>query len=455
MESLDPSEQLYTFTLDANTAWYRVVSVAEEGEGGATQPRQAFRITPDVYRIDDASVPGIGFPTTLYGAVRYPTDLGGGPHPLVVMLHGNHGNCRDSPNDENDFCITTNTHDCPGSAVPPRTPRATSTCSRPSLRRASSRSASAATRSTAGTTTSSSGRSSSRSTCAAGTRGTTGHRTVWRHVRRRARPVARRIEGHSRGGDAIAHVHEVLQQNPIPGLTLRSLFAVAPTDYHQAVIPDSEYATLLPSCGGDVANHHGQWHYDRSIDLDDGAHRAQLVYIGGNHNFFNTEWRISEWAFFGNDPNCEPPPEPLKQEQTALLEGVLGSWFWTGLMHEDDPEPFIRADAPSPTAFNLWANADLEMRWSYSAPDRVLIDDFTDINAPATNALGGTNAFESWFLFEECYSNNCDPFFLHMRNVLRLLWEQGNVPLATFALEGYDASAYDMLSFRVVSRRSP
>ena len=116
--SLDPGEQLYTFTLDADTAWYRVVSVAEEGDGGATQPRQAFRITPDVYRIDNASVPGINFLTTLYGAVRYPTDLGGGPHPLVVMLHGNHGNCRSSPNDENDFCITTNTHDCPGGNVP-------------------------------------------------------------------------------------------------------------------------------------------------------------------------------------------------------------------------------------------------------------------------------------------------------------------------------------------------
>jgi hypothetical protein len=263
------------------------------------------------------------------------------------------------------------------------------------------------------------------------------------------------LMGHSRGGDAVAHVHEVLAQDPIAGLTVRSLFGVAPTDYHQAVVPEADLAVLLPSCDGDVAPLSGRNHYDRAIAFDDGARRAQVFYIGGNHNFFNTEWKVSEWELFGfNDPYCTPDELALKREQSAMLEGVLGSWFWTTLGSEDEPEPFVRADAPSPTAFDLWADAPLEMRWSYSSPTRALVDDFSDANAPTINALGEVNTFENWYLFESCFANVCDPYFLHERSVVRLLWEQGNVPRATFWLGGYDASDFATLSFRVVSRRS-
>jgi hypothetical protein len=57
--------------------------------------------------------------------VRHPADLSGGPYPLALLLHGNHGNCRRSSYDFSgsnpaldDACVTTNTGACPGGARP-------------------------------------------------------------------------------------------------------------------------------------------------------------------------------------------------------------------------------------------------------------------------------------------------------------------------------------------------
>ena len=458
LDTVANTEQLFTVALADDHAWFRVVSVASEGEGGATAPRRAFRIAPELYDLDAVAVPGVPFATTLYGVVRHPSALAEGPFPLVLMLHGNHGNCRDTPTADDDYCITSNDHDCaqPGAATTPNAEGyvylletlaaqgfVTASISANALNCRDDfileRSALVAEHLRQWSAWSS-GNSS----------GPFGGAFMGALDLDRVG-----LMGHSRGGDAIGHVHEVLENDPIAGLTVRSLFAVAPTDYHGATIPQSDLAVLLPSCDGDVADLHGMRHYDRAIDFDDGARRAQVLHVGGNHNFYNTEWKISEWELFGgDDPFCTPDETALAREQTAMLEGVLGSWFWTTLGTDDEPEAFVRADAPSPSAFDVWAEAPLELRWSYSSGDRVLVDDFSDPGAPAINALGETNTFENWYEFGACFANACDPFFLHQRNVVRLLWEQGHAPLATFWLGGYDTSDYDTLSFRVVSRRS-
>ncbi len=452
------TEQLFTAPMNAASAWYRVVSVAEEGDGGATAPRRAYAIASDLYDIDGASVPGVPFATTLYGVVRHPEALADGPFPFVLMLHGNHGNCRDTPTADDDYCVTSNGHDCgdPGGVTTPNAEGYVyllETLAAQGFVAASISANALNCRDDFILERSALIAEHLRRWAAWGSAGAEPFGATFVGAVDLGRVG---LMGHSRGGDAIAHVHEVLAQNAIAGVEVRSLFAVAPTDYHDASIPNADLAVLLPSCDGDVAPLSGKNHYDRSIDFDDGARRAQVFYIGGNHNFFNTEWKVSEWDLFGpgNDPYCQPDDEALAREQTAMLEGVLGSWFWTTLATEDDPEPFVRADAPSPSVFDIWADAPLELRWSYSSPSRVLIDDFSGPNAPTTNALGEVNTFESWYLFESCFGTACDPYFLHPRNVVRLLWEQGNVPLATISLGAFDASDFAALSFRVVSRRS-
>ena len=456
--TLGVGEQLYTETLGEDALFYRVVSTTEHGDGGATLPRRAFQVAADGYDVRDVDVPNVPFDTTLYGVVRHPVALDEGPFPLVVVLHGNHGNCRSNIDDPFDYCVTTQDHDCndPGGVTTPNAEgyiyfletlaaqgyiavsisgnamncRNDYIFERAELMAEHLRAWSAWNDADGGETQTS----------------FVGHVDMGRVG----------LVGHSRGGDAASNVPGVLLSNPIPGVDVQSVFAIAPTDFHDVEVPGADLAVLLPGCDLDVAPLVGMNHYDRSIELDDGARRAQVFVLGMNHNFFNEEWRISEWDLFGvpNDPFCTPDDDTLKLAQTHTLEALLGSWFEQTLAQVGEPEAFMQATQVSPSSFDLWAEQDLEMRWSYSDGTGVMIDDFTAPQAPLVNSLGGANTFTDWFLFEACFEQGCDPFFNHVKRVARLLWQLPAEPMATFDLLGYDASGHDALAMRVVSRRS-
>jgi hypothetical protein len=447
-------EQLYTHTLTEPAAWFRVVTESSLGDGGATAPRRAFTVVDELYDIRDVPVPGIPFATTLYGVVRHPTALAEGPFPLVLALHGNHGNCRNPGDPDDDFCSTSDDHECafPGQLTAPNAE----------------------------------GYDYFLDTLAAQgyvTVSISGNAMNCRDdfILERAQLIVEHLRhwsqwqdgagdlgglfagsldlgrvglvGHSRGGDAVSNVPGVLAASPIPGLQVVSVFAVAPTDFHAVVVRDTDLAVLLPACDGDVSTLEGLQHYDRSVGFFDGVEHAQVLYAGANHNYFNREWRLSEWEFIGFHPFCLPAANPQKLQQTRMLEATLGSWFGATLQDEAT-EAFVRAEQPSPTAFDAWAESPLDLRWSYSSTDRVTFDDFSGPETPASNDLGGANAFTDWFMWQVCQAAGCDAAYPHLRNSLRLLWEQGFVPLARFELQGYDASAAGTLSFRVVSRLS-
>ncbi len=449
------SEQLYTHTLTETAAWFRVVTESALGDGGATSPRRAFTVVDELYDLRNVAVPGIPFATTLYGVVRHPVALGEGPFPLVLAMHGNHGNCRDPGDPNNDFCSTSTDHECafPGELTAPN---------------AEGYDYFLETLAAQGyVTVSISGNAMNCRDDFILERA----RLVMEHLRRWSDwqggagdlgglfaghlDLARvGLVGHSRGGDAVSNVPGMLASTPIPGLQVVSVFAVAPTDYHDVVVRDTNLAVLLPACDGDVSNLMGHRHYDRSIGFDDGVEQAQVLYVGANHNFFNTEWRQSEWAYQGGThPYCEPPANPLKLQQTRMLGATLGSWF-NATLQDEGTEAFVRAERPSPTAFDAWAQSSLDLRWSYSSTERTTLDDLTGPETPGANDLGGANDFTGWFVWQVCQAAGCDAAYPHLRNSLRLLWEQGNQPLARFALEGYDATHAGTLSFRVVSRLS-
>lgn len=447
-------EQLYPHTLTEPAAWFRVVTESSLGDGGATPPRRAFMVVDELYDIRDVAVPGIAFDTTLYGVVRHPTALAEGPFPLVLALHGNHGNCR-SPSDPNDdYCSTSQDHECAfaGQLTAPN---------------AEGYDYLLDTLAAQGyVTVSISGNAMNCRDDYIFERA----QLVIEHLRRWSDWQAGAgdlgglfagtldlgrvgLVGHSRGGDAVSNVPQLLAGDPIAGLQVASVFAVAPTDFHDVVVRDTNLAVLLPSCDGDVSDLQGHRHYDRSVGWFDGVEQAQVLYVGANHNFFNTEWRASEWDFGGFHPYCLPAPDPLKLQQTRMLGATLGSWFGA-TMQEEDTEAFVRAERPSPTAFDAWAQTELDLRWSYSSTDRVTLDDLTGPGTPSTNDLGGANTLTDWFQWQVCQAGGCDAAYPHLRNSLRLLWEQGHVPLARFELQGHDASTAGTLSFRVVSRLS-
>jgi hypothetical protein len=95
------------------------------------------------------------------------------------------------------------------------------------------------------------------------------------------------LMGHSRGGDAVVMVPPAIS---LPGVTIRSVVALAPTNFRywagQPTIEPSGYAfmTILPAGDGDVRDNNGAQFYDRAKP---GPFKSQLYVHYTNHDFFN------------------------------------------------------------------------------------------------------------------------------------------------------------------------
>ena len=94
------------------------------------------------------------------------------------------------------------------------------------------------------------------------------------------------LMGHSRGGDAVVLVPEVIA---VPGVTIKSVIALAPTDTGAATGKPKGHAfmTILPAGDGDVRSNDGAKFYDQAVP---GPFKSQLYVHFANHNFFNREW---------------------------------------------------------------------------------------------------------------------------------------------------------------------
>lgn len=450
--------------LPGDHAYYRVVTLATGGDGGAPAPVLAHAVDEAMYDLEGEHVPRVAFPTSLYGVVRHPRDLANGPYPLVLLIHGNHGNCRPVgyPGTGDDDCAELTTWQCtdPGHTTTPNE---------------------AGLVYLAGTLAAKGYIAVTVNANALNCRETGGETDGWIRERSQlllthmqkwqlwatsgAAPFGSRfvgsvdtgrvgLFGHSRGGEAVAAVPDELRDAPLPGIAVGSIFSLAPTTHWTDPTPgDAPYTVLVPACDGDVASLEGITLYDRKRVLLDGTPQSQLFVNGANHDFFSTEWRFDD---NGDGANCNTSVEIGATAQQGFLEGAVGSWFdhtiGTGDRHVED---FEQADDVVPGAINQYATRDIDVRVSYQGRDVRIIADETEAGAPATNALLQPDTFSpSYYVARRCTgTTDCDANFPHDVPAMFLSWmSPGEV--AHWGLGALDASRYDALSFRIVSRRS-
>jgi len=131
------------------------------------------------------------------------------------------------------------------------------------------------------------------------------------------------LMGHSRGGEGVRAALSLFNDitptpmnatdfwaaNPwparIPGLNIKAIYEIAPTDSGIMVVPPAivnfdatgtVWNVLLPMCDGDVSNLQGVRPFDRAImDLEEPPiQKSTYTVWGANHNFFNTQWQLSD-----------------------------------------------------------------------------------------------------------------------------------------------------------------
>jgi hypothetical protein len=437
-------------------AFYRVVPASGDLVGPATPPVQAWSIAGDVYHEVGVRVPSVSFPTDLYGIVRHPADLDGGPYPLVLLLHGNHGNCRRTGTTL-DYCGALTGHECTFAGYE-TAPNADGMLFQAETLAAQGMIAVTLSANALNCRNNPSSwipqrveyllenlrRWKAWHEGADGALGTTFAGAV---------DLSRvGLVGHSRGGDAVANVPRRLTETPIDGVTVQSIFSIAPTDNLTARVGAAHYATLLPACDGDVSTLVGARIHDRS--LDDPYERAQVLYVGANHNFFNTEWTFDDGSRV-----CPSSARLSERPHTAMLEATLGAWF-AGTLTGDALDPFLKADDDTPRSIEAWAGQGLDLRWSYHAPGVSLIDRFDHEGSPGVNRTGGANAFDDFTQWFRCFgrtgfdAGGCGTAFLHDKSAVYLRWDDGQPAVARFGLDGLDVGGFPTLSFRVTSRFS-
>lgn len=159
--------------------------------------------------------------------------------------------------------------------------------------------------------------------------------------------------GHSRGGQAVAMAADRGQWfSETEGLpvsdsyTVKAVVAIAPTDTvvdgKQARLHNVSYLTLQGAKDADLVNFYGDRQYDRtSLDDDAGAIKASLYVAGANHSQFNTEWGEFDNSFPGR-LFIRPQDKLAPGEQRQIAKLYVSAFLETAFGKGQDYRPLFK-----------------------------------------------------------------------------------------------------------------
>jgi Bacterial Ig domain/IPT/TIG domain len=261
----------------------------------------------------------------LWARLYRPSNFSGGPYPVIVLLHGNHGTCGTGSNphldNNSDY---TYTGICPANYTVVPNHRGYDYLAD---KLASHGYVVVSINANRGITGSAPGTSGDDSLILA--RG----RLVLRHLQRLSEwntnggtPASLGVNlqgkldftqvglmGHSRGGEGVRAAYNIytkpgtestMWHNAIPNnITFKGVFEIGPTDARRdetgtgLQAEGTSWSVLLPMCDGDLAQLPGVRPFDRMLGLSSEtpvSMKSTYTVWGANHNFYNTEWQIPE-----------------------------------------------------------------------------------------------------------------------------------------------------------------
>jgi len=112
--------------------------------------------------------------------------------------------------------------------------------------------------------------------------------------------------GHSRGGEGVRAAYNLYRDSGSPWptrigpVTFEGIFEIGPVDGQTSRILNADgtsWNVLLPMCDGDVSNLQGVRPFDRMLLIRTelpATPKSTFTVWGTNHNFYNTEWQLSD-----------------------------------------------------------------------------------------------------------------------------------------------------------------
>jgi len=143
--------------------------------------------------------------------------------------------------------------------------------------------------------------------------------------------------GHSRGGEGMRAAYNFYQSDPggtnwqslIGPMTVEGIFEIGPVDGQTSLTLNAlgtSWNVLLPMCDGDVFNLQGVKPFDRMLRVNSetpARPKSTFAVWGANHNFYNTEWQLSDSAgCFANRRLFDHLPGSPDERTTAIASAV-------------------------------------------------------------------------------------------------------------------------------------
>ena len=230
--------------------------------------------------------------------------------------------------------------------------------------------------------------------------------------------------GHSRGGEGVVK-HYVYNASLGSPYTIKAIFPLAPVDFNRPVVNNAALGVILPYCDGDVSDNQGVHFFDDArynVAGDTGAkHTIQVM--GANHNYYNTIWTpgmfaagtADDWTSGVSggsaDPQCGTGTgnhrlTSAQQRGTGLA--YLSAFFRVYVGGETQFTPILTAAAPPPASAQT---TDLHV--SYHAPDaatkRLDVNRLLTATNLTTNTLGGATTQTGLTPHDLCGGNSPEP----------------------------------------------
>jgi hypothetical protein len=358
------------------------------GHLGAATPGP-FDVTRTEYDFGDQAFQpaGLGGRVELRADVHYPTDLSGGPYPLVLFMHGNHSTCYRGDRAGFEWPCRTGWTPIPNFEGYDYI-----------ARRLSSHGFIVASVSTNGVNV----LGSELADTGMRQRGLLleKHLDLWKRWTTAggdpfgdlfvgAVDMTRiGVMGHSRGGEGAVWNVIVDRERSTP-YGIDAVLPLAPVDFDRMTVNDIAMGVILPYCDGDVSDLQGVHFFDdaRYLVPGDPTPKATVTAFGANHNFFNTVWSPSSGIPGSFDDAYGCPDQLTEKQQRRVGIAYVASFFrryvaspaqaegiWTG---ERTPAWI----APARTAVTYLAPD--------TAADRLDVDRFTDPGDLSSNQMGG------------------------------------------------------------------
>ena len=360
-------------------------------------------VTREEYSFGDTAFtpPGFPGPVEITASVHSPTDLSGGPFPLIVFLHGRHPTCFDGA-----------TAFMQWPCSPPRQPI-------PSFKgydyvaevvashgyivvSISANGINAVDNQVADRGMDARARLIQEHLNAWNTFNTTGGAPFGNKFVGKVDLTRVGTMGHSRGGQGVVR-HFLFNASLGSPYQIRAVLPLAPSDFSRPVINNVPLSVMLPYCDGDLSNLQGVHFFDdaRYNVPSDATPKHTILVMGANHNFYNTIWTpgvfpagaTDDWTenvHHGDaDPFCGTGAG--NQRLSAAQQRGTGTAYIAGFFRlyiggESAIAPLFKGDAlppPSATTDQIFPS------YHAPAPERVDVNRTLDAGNLTINTVGG------------------------------------------------------------------